>query len=187
MRKPPLRDTLRSPRRAHRAAASSRLATSRSRGSPRASRGARPRPPQPARKLEQEDSATFVRGKGILGVAVSSRARGAVVWEPIRVSTPTRVKTRVTPRSRPATKSREGARRTRMRGSTGNISRSSSRISGMMSFFMAAAILRTTAHARRTCRGNDPPVPHDDKGRCSREDRNKTIRTGRARFKGYRP
>ena len=32
-------------------------------------------------------------------MAVSSRARGAVVWEPIRVSTPTRVKTRVTPRS----------------------------------------------------------------------------------------
>ena len=119
-------------------------------------------------------------------MAVSSRARGAVVWEPIRVSTPTRVKTRVTPRSRPATKSREGARRTRMRGSTGNIARSSSRISGMTSFFMAAVSLRTTAHARQTRRGSDPPIPRDDKV-VAREGRNKTIRTGRARFRGHRP
>ena len=85
--------------------------------------------------------------------------RGAVVLEPIRVSTPTRVKTRVTPRSRMATKSREGARRTRMRGSTGNIARASSEISGMTSFFMAAASLRATAHARQTRRGSDPPIP----------------------------
>lgn len=82
-------------------------------------------------------------------MAVPSRARGAVLREPNRVSTPTRVKTRVTPRSRMATKSREGARRTRMRGSTGNIARWSSGISGMTSFFMAASSLRATAHARR--------------------------------------
>ena len=91
-------------------------------------------------------------------MAVPSRARGAVLREPNRVSTPTRENEGDAP-FRMATKSREGARRTRMRGSTGNIARASSEISGMTSFFMAAATLRATAHARQTRRGSDPPIP----------------------------